>query len=176
MWRELDEAYRGIFLVRFVEVTMKISFTFSGNAQALEPLGSKSFRDIEKGVFSPFPFLIGLNRTLMIKIVLEPPICGHMFGVMLWKIWKHRCTLIFNGESWSSEAIIQSAHVWAISIASRSVNGGPHTVRPTNKQTRRPPALAFSWLNTGGAVNQRTMRAASGGILRNHEGSLEAGS
>ncbi|KAE8676537.1 hypothetical protein F3Y22_tig00111584pilonHSYRG00076 [Hibiscus syriacus] len=32
-----------------------------------------------------------------------------MFDILLWRIWKQRCNFIFNGESWSLEAIIRNA-------------------------------------------------------------------
>ncbi|KAE8704644.1 hypothetical protein F3Y22_tig00110450pilonHSYRG01128 [Hibiscus syriacus] len=82
----------------------------------------------------------------------------HMFGIIIWRLWKQRNTFIFNGEVWPSSEVLLSSRSWARTLRNQRqelsrVGGISYQVRQW-----RPPINGVVRLNSDGAVNQGTMK------------------
>ncbi|KAE8664333.1 hypothetical protein F3Y22_tig00112800pilonHSYRG00027 [Hibiscus syriacus] len=95
---------------------------------------------------------------------------NHLFGILLWRIWKNRCKFIFTGVSWSSEATLKAAQAWARPIFTRTSNLPNNTNQKSRNPGWIPPCAGTFKPNTDGAFNPSSKAAGGGGLIRNNNG------
>ncbi|MBA0662685.1 hypothetical protein Goklo_006766 [Gossypium klotzschianum] len=90
-----------------------------------------------------------------------------LFGILIWRLWKNRNLLIFEGHSWSSREIVNNALCWATQCYS------PSRFTPSGDFGLPLEEQAYGskiFLNTNGAVPLDTGNAYVGGVARDRNG------
>ncbi|CAN1195923.1 Putative ribonuclease H protein At1g65750 [Linum perenne] len=96
------------------------------------------------------------------------------FGVICWSLWKSRNARIFSSDNSSAAAVAFKAFAWSRTVED-AWNREART--QTGRNTRGSVEIAWDpgppgWttVNTDGAVNQESGKAAAGGLVRNSNG------
>ncbi|KAJ8751114.1 hypothetical protein K2173_016295 [Erythroxylum novogranatense] len=97
------------------------------------------------------------------------------FGILCWKIWKAHNSVVFEGVSTGSEAIVVQGQGWAKQVKDSSMKPGRRAAAFPMQVYWQPPTLGWIKLNVDGAVNPLNGVAAAGGVLRSTNGSWLAG-
>ncbi|KAE8735915.1 hypothetical protein F3Y22_tig00000326pilonHSYRG00020 [Hibiscus syriacus] len=81
----------------------------------------------------------------------------HLFGILLWKLWKNRNDFVFNQKVRAVMDIIQSATAWA-GMVMKTHQNKPTDITCREQKHWRPPQVGHFKLNTDGAVSHLTMK------------------
>ncbi|CAN1157085.1 Putative ribonuclease H protein At1g65750 [Linum perenne] len=96
------------------------------------------------------------------------------FGVICWSLWKSRNARIFSNDHSSAAAVAFKALAWTRTVAvagirdARTQNGRDSREQVEIAWDPGPPG--WTTVNTDGAVNQSSGKAAAGGLARNSSG------
>ncbi|KAE8698467.1 hypothetical protein F3Y22_tig00110597pilonHSYRG00257 [Hibiscus syriacus] len=105
---------------------------------------------------------VGLNQTAFQW--------RHLFGILVWLLWKQCNAFVFNGQVRSMMETIHSAWSWAQAIKETPRKQSQSDRHDYKKQQWRTPTMGSVKLNTDVAVLPTTMVAASGVVLRDING------
>ncbi|KAE8663802.1 hypothetical protein F3Y22_tig00112888pilonHSYRG00055 [Hibiscus syriacus] len=97
----------------------------------------------DAGSFFSFSLLdwLNTNHKNLVGTIGNGYRWNNLFGIVMWRLWKNRCNLIFNGVSCSPLVTIQATQEWAHSISNRKLSHSSTATRSTMNQRWNPPNI-----------------------------------
>ncbi|CAN1156116.1 Putative ribonuclease H protein At1g65750 [Linum perenne] len=112
-----------------------------------------------------------LNSWLAKLLNSEKNLC---FGNVCWILWKERNARAFSGSTASAKSVAVRASTWTGVVAAAQQRDdrtiGTRQSRQSVDIGWDPGPAGWFTINTDGAVEQRSGRAAAGGLIRNEQG------
>ncbi|KAE8702377.1 hypothetical protein F3Y22_tig00110483pilonHSYRG00358 [Hibiscus syriacus] len=83
----------------------------------------------------------------------------HLFGALIWRLWKNRNCFVFNGQVWAAMSTLLSAKAWACTMKESYNSRPPRHPSHNNINRWTAPEPGTIKINTDGSVHPVTMRA-----------------